>query len=176
MRLDIYGVRITATGRAETIAVSGYADDATVYLTHNRKIPKVLEIFKAFKNVSGLAINKNKLIVVQLGNQTTLAPDHILGLTLLSPANHCRYLGIQVGQGDFSAINWDTFIQAVWARLALVRQKTHSVEQRSHLVRVIAVPKFLYVARHCWPSKTNNKRLNMLIKKIHLGNPRRQKE
>ena len=101
MRLNFHGVRITAPGRAETIAVSGYADDATVYLTHNRKIPKVLEIFKAFKNVSGLDINTNKSIVVQLGNQTTLIPEHTLGLTLLSPTNHRHYLGIQVGQGDF---------------------------------------------------------------------------
>ena len=101
MRLDIYGVRITATGRAETIAVSGYADDIAVYLTRYRENPKVLEIFEAFKNVPGLTINKNKSIVVQVGNQKTLTPDHTLGLTLLSPTNHCRYLVYKLGKAAF---------------------------------------------------------------------------
>ena len=169
MRSDIHGVRIASPGREETIVISGYADDTAVYLAHYREIPKVLEIFGAFQNVSGLAINKNKSIVVQLGSQTTLSPDHTLGLTLLNPANHCRYLGVQVGHGDFSTINWDICIQAVWARLALARQKTHSVEQRSHLVRAIAVPKFLYVARHCWPSKAIIFRLSKLIKDFIWG-------
>ena len=155
--------------RAETITISGYADDAAVYRTHFLLIPQVLMIFKAFENVSGLAINKNKSIIVQLGNQATLAPDDILGLTLLNLSNHCRYLGIQVGQGDFPTINWDICIQAICARLALARQKTHSIEQKSHLVRSIAVPKFLYVARHCWPSKATLLRLSKPIKNFSWG-------
>ena len=82
MRLDIHGVRITGTGREETTAVSDYADDTAVYLTHYRQIPKVLETFEAFKNVSELAIDKNKSIFVQLRNQTTLAQDHTHSILL----------------------------------------------------------------------------------------------
>ena len=70
IRLDIRGVRSTATRRAETIVKSGYADETAVYLKNYREIPKVLENFEAFKNISGLAINKNMSIVVQLGKQT----------------------------------------------------------------------------------------------------------
>ena len=60
MRLDIHGVRLAASGRAEAIAISGYVDDTAVYLTHYLLIPQVLENFAAFQNVSGLAVNKNK--------------------------------------------------------------------------------------------------------------------
>ena len=39
MRSDIHGVRIDASGRAEPIDISGYADDTAVYLTHYLLIP-----------------------------------------------------------------------------------------------------------------------------------------
>uniref|UniRef100_M4C2P7 Uncharacterized protein n=1 Tax=Hyaloperonospora arabidopsidis (strain Emoy2) TaxID=559515 RepID=M4C2P7_HYAAE len=73
------------------------------------------------------------------------------GLTLLGPNEQCGYLGIQVRQGDTTYSNWDRCFRALYFRLVLAREKTHTVEQHACLARDIAIPKVNYVARDCWP-------------------------
>ncbi|GAB9477717.1 reverse transcriptase, partial [Globisporangium polare] len=161
--------QLQAAGRSEAITVSGYADDTAVYLRERSHIPKVLEILDAFGKVSGLEINKAKSIMVELGDHDPEATSETHGLTLLGPRESCRYLGVRVGQSDFTTENWDNCFRSVWSRLALAREKTHTVEQRAHLVRAVAVPKFLFVARYCWPTAATVTKIHVLIKDFVWG-------
>ena len=132
-------------------------------------MPKILRIFEDIEPVPGIALNRSKKIFVPLGLPAALAPKPTLGHILILSTDKCRYLWIHVLQSDVSTTNWYSCIQAVWARLNLDWQNMHSVEPRSHLVCVVAVPNLLYVAWHfLGRPQLLFLRLRTLIKKIRL--------
>ena len=111
--------------------MSGYADDTAIYLRGSDGILQMLTILENFACVSGLAINRSKSIVSVLGQYDPSRRFDSYRLTLISPNEHCSYLGIQVGQGDTTYTNWDCCFRALYTRLVLAGEKTHTVEQRA---------------------------------------------
>ena len=95
--------------------------------------------------------NLAKSMVIELNSQGSDVPLDTQGLTLLPRKDSCRYLGVMVGQQEATAENWNICIRSIWCRLVLARAKTHTVEQRARLASAIAVPKIIFLARHCWP-------------------------
>lgn len=162
-RADIRGVRLSAGDRTTEIKVSGYANDTAVYLQVREAVEHVAAIMDEFAGVSGLTTNRAKSMVVELDPRGSELPLDTHGLTLLAQRDHCRYLGVLVGQQDAAAANWEKCIRAIWCRLVLAREKTHTVEQRARLASAISVLKITLLARHCWPPQDIVERLYGLI-------------
>lgn len=92
-----------------------------------------------------------------------------VGVSVLTGAESCRYLGIRVGEQDTSAENWRLCMQATAARIALAVAKTHTVMQRVRIARAVILPKIIYVARHVWPDRNTLQVLHRTVKRFIWG-------
>ncbi|TDH66730.1 hypothetical protein CCR75_003374 [Bremia lactucae] len=54
-------------------------------------------------------------------------------LTLKYQGEHCQYLGVLIGSDNTERVILDAWVQSIWTRLALAREKRHNVEQRAEL-------------------------------------------
>ena len=104
---DIEGIFLRSGEHAETISVSGYAEDTALHLREGNHIPTDLDILDTFSRVYGLTTNRNKSIVSVLGpfDPGRVVQYHVL--SFLGPNEQYRYLGVQVGQGDTTESNWN---------------------------------------------------------------------
>ena len=133
--------------------VSGYADDTTVFLANETKIPRLLAVLDDFARASGLVVNAAKTNVIRL-NESSGTVTNAHGLRALAVDDYCRYLGIQVGTRPIREAVWELSVQQLTTRLRMAKVKTHTAAQRAQLAAGIIVPKLLFVARHHWPDAT----------------------
>ncbi|KAF1316936.1 reverse transcriptase, partial [Globisporangium splendens] len=143
---EIHGVELQAAGCATEVRIGGYADDTTIYLSDPKDINAVFAILDKYGAASGLRVNRHKSAVLPLNKEYSPTEESVSDIHVLQREEHCRYLGIQVGQTPSNAINWSKCIQALRVRLRLVRLKTHSVAQRAAIASAVIIPKVLYVA------------------------------
>ncbi|KAF1315300.1 reverse transcriptase, partial [Globisporangium splendens] len=166
---EIHGVELQAAGCATEVRLGGYADDTTIYLSDPKDINAVFAILDKYGAASGLRVNRHKSAVLPLNKEYSPTEESVSDIHVLQREEHCRYLGIQVGQTPSNAINWSKCIQALRVRLRLARLKTHSVAQRAAIASAVIIPKVLYVARHSWPSTAIVNQLHDLVKQFVWG-------
>ncbi|KAF1329401.1 reverse transcriptase, partial [Globisporangium splendens] len=166
---EIHGVELQAAGCATEVRIGGYADDTTIYLSDPKDINAVFAILDKYGAASGLRVNRHKSAVLPLNKEYSSTEESVSDIHVLQREEHCRYLGIQVGQTPSNASNWSKCIQALRVRLRLARLKTHSVAQRAAIASAVITPKVLYVARHSWPSTAIVNQLHDLVKQFVWG-------
>ncbi|KAF1328452.1 reverse transcriptase, partial [Globisporangium splendens] len=166
---EIHGVELQAAGCATEVRLGGYADDTTIYLSDPKDINAVFAILDKYGAASGLRVNRHKSAVLPLNKEFSSTEESVSDIHVLQREEHCRYLGIQVGQTPSNASNWSKCIQALRVRLRLARLKTHSVAQRAAIASAVIIPKVLYVARHSWPSTAIVNQLHDLVKQFVWG-------
>ncbi|KAF1323228.1 reverse transcriptase, partial [Globisporangium splendens] len=166
---EIHGVELQAAGCATEVRLGGYADDTTIYLSDSKDISAVFAILDKYGAASGLRVNRHKSAVLPLNKEYSSTEESVSDIHVLQREEHCRYIGIQVGQTPSNASNWSKCIQALRVRLRLARLKTHSVAQRAAIASVVIIPKVLYVARHSWPSTAIVNQLHDLVKQFVWG-------
>ncbi|KAF1333309.1 reverse transcriptase, partial [Globisporangium splendens] len=166
---EIHGVELQAAGCATEVRLGGYADDTTIYLSDPKDINAVFAILDKYGAASGLRVNRHKSAVLPLNKEYSSTEESVSDIHVLQREEHCRYLGIQVGQTPSNASNWSKCIQALRVRLRLARLKTHSVAQRAAIASAVIIPKVLYVARHSWPSTAIVNQLHDLVKQFVWG-------
>ncbi|KAF1328529.1 reverse transcriptase, partial [Globisporangium splendens] len=166
---EIHGVELQAAGCATEVRLGGYADDTTIYLSDPKDINAVFAILDKYGAASGLRVNRHKSAVLPLNKEYSSTEESVSDIHVLQREEHCRYLGIQVGQTPSNANNWSKCIQALRVRLRLARLETHSVAQRAAIVSAVITPKVLYVARHSWPSTAIGNQLHDLVKQFVWG-------
>ncbi|KAF1333737.1 reverse transcriptase, partial [Globisporangium splendens] len=166
---EIHGVELQAAGCATEVRLGGYADDTTIYLSDPNDINAVFAILDKYGAASGLRVNRHKSAVLPLNKEYSSTEVSVSDIHVLQREEHCRYLGIQVGQTSSNASNWSKCIQALRVRLRLARLKTHSVAQRAAIASAAIIPKVLYVARHSWPSTAIVNQLHDLVKQFVWG-------
>ncbi|KAF1336414.1 reverse transcriptase, partial [Globisporangium splendens] len=166
---EIHGVELQAAGCATEVRLGGYADDTTIYLSDPKDISAVFAILDKYGAASGLRVNRHKSAVLPLNKEFSSTEESVSDIHVLQREEHCRYLGIQVGQTPSNASNWSKCIQALRVRLRLARLKTHSVAQRAAIASAVIIPKVLYVARHSWPSTAIVNQLHDLVKQFVWG-------
>ncbi|KAF1327759.1 reverse transcriptase, partial [Globisporangium splendens] len=166
---EIHGVELQAAGCATEVRLGGYADDTTIYLSDPKDINAVFAILDKYGAASGLRVNRHKSAVLPLNKEYSPTEESVSDIHVLQREEHCRYLGIQVGQTPSNASNWSKCIQALRVRLRLARLKTHSVVQRAAIASAVIIPKVLYVARHSWPSTAIVNQLHDLVKQFVWG-------
>ncbi|KAF1333631.1 reverse transcriptase, partial [Globisporangium splendens] len=166
---EIHGVELQAAGCATEVRLGGYADDTTIYLSDPKDISAVFAILDKYGAASGLRVNRHKSAVLPLNKEYSSTEESVSDIHVLQREEHCRYLGIQVGQTPSNASNWSKCIQALRVRLRFARLKTHSVAQRAAIASAVIMPKVLYVARHSWPSTAIVNQLHDLVKQFVSG-------
>ncbi|KAF1336327.1 reverse transcriptase, partial [Globisporangium splendens] len=166
---EIHGVELQAAGCATEVRLGGYADDTTIYLSDPKDINAVFAILDKYGAASGLRVNRHKSAVLPLDKEYSSTEESVSDIHVLQREEHCRYLGIQVGQTPSNASNLSKCIQALRVRLRLARLKTHSVAQRAAIASAVITPKVLYVARHSWPSTAIVNQLHDLVKQFVWG-------
>ncbi|KAF1319717.1 reverse transcriptase, partial [Globisporangium splendens] len=166
---EIHGVELQAAGCATEVRLGGYADDTTIYLSDPKDINAVFAILDKYGAASGLRVNRHKSAVLPLNKEFSSTEESVSDIHVLQREEHCRYLGIQVGQTPSNASSWSKCIQALRVRLRLARLKTHSVAQRAAIASAVIIPKVLYVARHSWPSTAIVNQLHDLVKQFVWG-------
>ncbi|KAF1319850.1 reverse transcriptase, partial [Globisporangium splendens] len=166
---EIHGVELEAAGCATEVRLGGYADDTTIYLSDPKDINAVFAILDKYGAASGLRVNRHKSAVLPLNKEYSSTEESVSDIHVLQREEHCRYLGIQVGQTPSNASNWSKCIQALRVRLRLARLKTHSVAKRAAIASAVIIPKVLYVARHSWPSTAIVNQLHDLVKQFVSG-------
>ncbi|KAF1333740.1 reverse transcriptase, partial [Globisporangium splendens] len=166
---EIHGVELQAAGCATEVRIGGYADDTTIYLSDPKDINAVFAILDKYGAASGLRVNRHKSAVLPLNKEYSSTEESVSDIHVLQREEHCRYLGIQVGQTPSNASNWSKCIQALRVRLRLARLKTHSVAKRAAIASAVIIPKVLYVARHSWPSTAIVNQLHGLVKQFVWG-------
>ncbi|KAF1328105.1 reverse transcriptase, partial [Globisporangium splendens] len=166
---EIHGVELQAAGCATEVRIGGYADDTTIYLSDPKDISAVFAILDKYGAASGLRVNRYKSAVLPLNKEYSSTEESVSDIHVLQREEHCRYLGIQVGQTPSNASNWSKCIQTLRVRLRLARLKTHSVAQRAAIASAVIIPKVLYVARHSWPSTAIVNQLHDLVKQFVWG-------
>ncbi|KAF1321216.1 reverse transcriptase, partial [Globisporangium splendens] len=166
---EIHGVELQAAGCATEARIGGYADDTTIYLSDPKDIDAVFAILDKYGAASGLRVNRHKSAVLPLNKEYSSTEESVSDIHVLQREEHCRYLGIQVGQTPSNASSWSKCIQALRVRLRLARLKTHSVAQRAAIASAVIIPKVLYVARHSWPSTAIVNQLHDLVKQFVWG-------
>ncbi|KAF1329640.1 reverse transcriptase, partial [Globisporangium splendens] len=148
---EIHGVELQAAGCA------------------TEDINAVFAILDKYGAASGLRVNRHKSAVLPLNKEYSSTEESVSDIHVLQREEHCRYLGIQVGQTPSNASNWSKCIQPLRVRLRLARLKTHSVAQRAAIASAVIIPKVLYVARHSWPSTAIVNQLHGLVKQFVWG-------
>ncbi|KAF1319831.1 reverse transcriptase, partial [Globisporangium splendens] len=166
---EIHGVELQAAGCATEVRIGGYADDTTIYLSDPKDINAVFAILDKYGAASGLRVNRHKSAVLPLNKEFSSTEESVSDIHVLQREEHCRYLGIQVGQTPSNASNLSKCIQALRVRLRLARLKTHSVAQRAAIASAVIIPKVLYVARHSWSSTAIVNQLHDLVKQFVWG-------
>ena len=122
-REGIRGVPITSGGWTTELKILGYADDTAVNLRDRSAILPVIAILDNFASVSGLWTNRAKSMVPELGPRGSAQPVSTCGLTLLTPGEACRGLGVLVEQQVVVADSWNKCIRSHWSRLVLAQEK-----------------------------------------------------
>ncbi|KAF1333235.1 reverse transcriptase, partial [Globisporangium splendens] len=151
---EMHGVELQAAGCATEVRLGGYADDTTIYLSDPNDINAVFAILDKYGAASGLRVNRHKSAVLPLNKEYNSTEESVSDIHVLQREEHCRYLGIQVGQTPSNAINWSKCIQALRVRLRLARLKTHSVAQRAAIASAVIIPKLHdLVKQFVWGSR-----------------------
>lgn len=135
-----------------TLPISGYADDVALYLRGPEEEQDFLAVVSEFSRASGLHVNLSKCAAICLHPAGLTERHAAMQIRPTEATRTTRYLGIPVASAPSITAVWDTVMKAIQQRQALARWKTSDAMQRIELVRAIAIPKVLFVARHVWPT------------------------
>lgn len=144
--------------------MSGYADDVALFLRGPEDEVSFLKILVEFEAASGLALNRDKCVVVCLHPDGPQPCHNSMQISPISKAQATRYLDVPVSCTSGYDAAWTATCRAIRVRTIIALHKTVDVLQRCRLAAAIIVPNILYVARHIWPTATT---VEMLDKAMH---------
>ncbi|KAJ0408790.1 hypothetical protein ATCC90586_005541 [Pythium insidiosum] len=134
-------------GLDEGVTGVGYADDTGVFLTHASEEAALLQILDGFRAASGLRVNLDKSVAVDLAADGPTAPHRDMVIPVLPRDRLTRYLGVQVGSRPDASAIWAITEQQLTARLYLAERKSTDTLQRIRICRAIITPKVSFVVR-----------------------------
>ena len=134
---------------AERIDIVGlYADDLVLYLNDaHGSLEAAMHIIELFGSYSGLKINWQKSSLMLLQPQLlTLSKDS----SLLKVVSSFKYLGINITRLPQAALqaNLNPLMTTIKTKLATWAKLPLSVAGRIHLIKMVLLPKCLYIFSH----------------------------
>ncbi|CAI6012695.1 unnamed protein product [Closterium sp. NIES-65] len=111
---------ITIRGCTEQrLAYVGYADDTTLLLQGKQQIVKAEEVLEEFKNISGLATNKDKSVVLPLGVNLGKKTWRTDGFRWAGADEAEKLLGIWVTPSGSCQPTWDKALERIVGKMSL---------------------------------------------------------
>ena len=139
---DIKGLKLPGVNMESKI--SQYADDASFILTTLESIRLVLAECKIYGTASGALLNLDKSCGTWLG-AWKLRQDKPYGISWVTVK---KLLGIHMGPGSSSPMNWGPILKRFTAALNDNQYRNSSMYGRATIANILASSKLYYVASH----------------------------
>lgn len=115
-----------------------------MYLRRAKQTPNYSISLRCLSRFPASECNRRSVVMCL---NTAIAQMEYEGIPLLRPCEPTRYLGVQIGRHDITAVNWDRRITSIKARLATVVRVTTSVISRIRILNVVVLPAILFTAQ-----------------------------
>jgi hypothetical protein len=123
-----------------------FADDTVLILKNQTSLSTALSLIDRFYKVSGLKLNVQKTILIELGNSGLIIPPHLSGLGLKFSTEEVRYLGIYFHKNSdiMEYKNYRHRIEKIKNILKLWRQRDLSMKGRVTVLKALAISQLTY--------------------------------
>uniref|UniRef100_A0A3B3DKH2 Reverse transcriptase domain-containing protein n=1 Tax=Oryzias melastigma TaxID=30732 RepID=A0A3B3DKH2_ORYME len=117
LRTRMTGISLPRVFVSEPLITSAYADDLTVFVSHQDDVNNLVESLNCFAKASSAKVNWNKSEACLVGEWEGRTPPTLPG-SLNWTSCGLKILGLYFGPGEFQAQNWVGLLDKVRARLS----------------------------------------------------------
>jgi hypothetical protein len=132
-----------------------YADDVATIVDCYRKTNQTIEIFKNFKDASGLTLNFKKSRIFN----TFFRDAQIEGISLSN--QNFSYLGYEFSKNG-SVANFEEIFQSILSTMSRLKNWNYTIPQKVCILNCYLYPKFFYHLYATSPSENFFKKINKL--------------
>ena len=155
---SIEGYTLTCAKRSKVVSIGAFVDDTTLFLKKAANLPRALQIFQKFGELSGLKVQPQKSHGIWLN--TACAVKKYCEINFLNHKDTTRFLGVQIGTGPLNGVNWSFFHQNMKIRMGMACQKTTNLMERAQLLQSIYGTTFSFIANYFMPNMKEIKKIN----------------
>lgn len=128
---------------SESILISQYADDTSLFCTSDDEILAVFDIYRDYESASGAKLNLEKCKGLWCGSwrgRTTFP------ISLAWSSQHLKCLGVFIGHGDLEELNWTDRLIKLTTLLHSWNQRSLSLTGKSVVLNALALSGLWYSA------------------------------
>ncbi|CAI5528544.1 unnamed protein product [Closterium sp. Naga37s-1] len=148
----------------------GYADDTTLLLQGREQIAKAGKLQRYFENISGLATNKEKSVVMPLGRNLGSRPWRPDGFKWAGADDAERLLGVWITASGNCKPTWDKTLTRLLGELAKWELKFLTIMARAVVINGYITPIVVFQAQVYPPPEDVWRRITKLIHNFLSGN------
>jgi hypothetical protein len=139
---DVEGLEINS----KIYKILQFADDTVLILKDYNSLNNVLPILEEFYKISGLKLNVQKTVLIELGNHNINLPTYLSNLGLKFSNEEVRYLGIYFHR-DPNLMEYKNYrhrIEKIKNILRLWKQRDLSLKGRVTVLKALAISQLIY--------------------------------
>ncbi|CAI5967659.1 unnamed protein product [Closterium sp. NIES-65] len=148
----------------------GYADDTTLFLEGKRQIARAEKLLDYFAQLSGLATNRDKSVVMPLGHNLGRRPGTLGGFKWAKADEAERLLGVWVTPSGSSAPTWQRAFEKITVELIKWKALFLTIAARVVIINCYITPRIAYQAQVYPPPENVWKQLLKLMHNFLSGN------
>ena len=135
-----------------------YADDGTLFLQDRSQLSGIIKHIQMVGKFTGLVLNLDKTIVF---DHAQLAPVYVSGM--LCQNTLIKYLGIYVGLGNLTKLNFDVVLKKVQQIILKWSKCKLSLPARVMVSKVFIFSTFVHVCNYAWISNDQIKLIQHIL-------------
>ncbi|CAI5940392.1 unnamed protein product [Closterium sp. NIES-65] len=148
----------------------GYADDTTLFLEGKRQIARAEKLLDYFAQLSGLATNRDKSVVMPLGHNLGRRPGTLGGFKWAKADEAEQLLGVWVTPSGSSAPTWQRAFEKITVELIKWKALFLTIAARVVIINCYITPRIAYQAQVYPPPENVWKQLLKLMHNFLSGN------
>ncbi|CAI7916027.1 unnamed protein product [Closterium sp. NIES-54] len=148
----------------------GYADDTTLFLEGKRQIARAEKLLDYFAQLSGLATNRDKSVVMPLGHNLGRRPGTLGGFKWAKADEAERLLGVWVTPSGSSAPTWQRAFEKITVELIKWKALFLTIAARVVIINCYITSRIAYQAQVYPPPENVWKQLLKLMHNFLSGN------
>ncbi|CAI7835033.1 unnamed protein product [Closterium sp. NIES-53] len=148
----------------------GYADDTTLFLEGKRQIARAEKLLDYLAQLSGLATNRDKSVVMPLGHNLGRRPGTLGGFKWAKADEAERLLGVWVTPSGSSAPTWQRAFEKITVELIKWKALFLTIAARVVIINCYITPRIAYQAQVYPPPENVWKQLLKLMHNFLSGN------
>ncbi|CAI5473555.1 unnamed protein product [Closterium sp. Yama58-4] len=132
---------------SERLAYIGHADDTTLVLEGKQQIIRAEQVLAKFELTSGLATNRDKSVILPLGNNLGRTTGRVNGFRWAKAEEAEKLLGVWVTPSGSYLPTWEKTAEDVTGKVKKWQQKFLPMAARTAVVNCYAMPKAAFQAQ-----------------------------